>query len=299
MIALIVLIAIVIFVCILVFFGYIGRLVIKYTSQNGKVIKIVGFIIGISIILLPWFIAFESTTNFFQRRVIRTQIEHYISTYLSDSGFDFVVGPIEWRRMGLFAGPGGRFEAQVYDRYNPNLWFVISHDRQSGRLGYNFDGFVYRLLEYEIAPLLEKEFYSEFYRIPNFAAWVVPRRNAGMTSSDALTIRVEIFSEYASPIALAEIISRYHEFLTKSGFSIELYSFDIRYAGAPYLHFDPNSLWSIEISIITELINDDLPMLIEYARENGGGQDRFRPFTTDGFWYLSNVDETQGELSKS
>ena len=165
------------------------------------------------------------------------------------------------------------------------------------RDGFTGGAFWARTLNHMLTPLLEEEFGDEFHRFTPSVAGV----QAGFTSSVVgvqvgqpfdltadveKTARIIVVTESADPDILAAKISRYHAFISQNDFNFVQYMFHFQYANAPPIR---GSERVIDISVQPELINDDLPARIEYARNN---RNQNGVFHTTEFRYVSRVDFT-------
>lgn len=274
---------------ILAAFGVGAGFLIRCCRKSRKIIRILATVAGIVILLVPGLYVLDGLSGLVRRPFVNLRIRTYVARNYSD--FDLTVN------RPIFDFKGGYFGALVHDSNNPDISFLVSH--RNGRIsdGFTAGTFWAGTLEYLLPPLLEEEFSGEFSREVPRTAWVsdgFTARVVGVqvgqpfdkTADVEKIARIIVTTESAAPEALAAKISRYHEFISQNGFNFARYRFHFRYENAPPIRVNDRV---IEITVISELINDDLPAMIGYAR---GERSQDGVFDREYFRYVSLVDFT-------
>lgn len=274
-------------------FGVGAGLLIRHFLKSHKRMKIIAIAGGIVILLVPGLFILDAFIGLIRFPFANWRIRSYVARNYAD--FDLTVN------RPYFDFKSGNFHALIQDSNNPDISFRITH-RRGGEIHDRFTAgtFWAGTLDYMLTPLLEGEFSDEFHR-------VTPRIDgvqAGFTSQVSgvqvgqpfdkaadveKTARIIVVTESADPETLAAKISRYHEFISQNGFNFERYRFHFRYENAPPVRRDERV---IEITVISERINDDLPAMIEHARSN---RDQNGVFRREYFRYNSRVDFTPAD----
>ena len=268
-------------------FGVGAGFIIRRFRVSRKRVKVLATTVGIIVLLVPCLFIVEIFTGLFRSPFVHLRIHTYIARNYAD--FDLRVS------IPSYDFKSNLFSAQIRDRNSPDIFFNITHGSGELRDGFTSGSFWARTLDYMIAPLLEEEFNGEFYRFTPRIAGVqagFTSRVAGVqigqpfdkTADVEKTARIIVTTESAAPKALAALILRYHEFFSQNGFSFTEYTFHFQYAHAPPIR---GSERVIDITVVSELINDDLPTRIEYARNN---RNQNGVFHTTEFRYVSRVD---------
>jgi len=274
------------FIAIAGAFGVVAGLIIRYFRESRKHIRIIATVIGVVILLVPFLFVFETFTGLMRSPFVSLRVRSYVARHYAD--YDLRVGRTTYHLKNVV------FNTQVHDRNNPDISFSISVHNGKISDGFTSGGFWARTLDRMLTPLLEEEFGDEFHRVTPSIAGVragFTSRITGvkigqpfdLTADVKITARIIITTESAEPEILAEKISRYHAFTSQNGFNFSEYLFHFQYANAPPIRGNQRV---IDISLLPELINDDLPALIEHAHNN---RNENGVFHTAEFRYVSRV----------
>ena len=267
--------------------GLVAGLLIRHFRKSRKRVKVLAITGGIIVLLVPLLFFAEIFGGVFRSPFVHLRIRTYVARNYAD--FDLNVN---W---SSYYFDGNMFSAQISDRNNPDIYFYITHGSGELRDGFTSGSFWEKTLNYMITPLLEEEFDGEFYRDTPWISGVqdgFTSRVEGVqigqpfdkTADVEKTARIIVITESAAPEALAAMILRYHEFFTQNGFNFTAYIFHFRYAHAPPIREVEQV---IDIRVVSELINDDLPTRIEYGRNN---RNENGVFHTTEFRYVSLMD---------
>ena len=264
-------------VAILGAFGVGAGFLIRRFRKSRTWVKVFAIIIGGVILFAPFLFVVEGFTGMIRSPFVNRRVRAYVAEHYVD--FDLTVG------CTGFSLKDGIFGTRIYDRNNPDISFRINvHNgviNDTFRSGTFWEG----TLNHMLTPLLEEKFGDEFLRFTSGIRGVRIAQQFDLDANVEKTARIAVATENADPETLATQLSRYHEFFLQNGFIFLRYTFHFHYENAPPIR---GSERVIDITIPPELISTNLPMLIEYARENRNQNGVFFDNEID-FRYVSRV----------
>jgi len=243
---------------------------VRRFRESRKRVRILVVTIGIIILFVPSIFIFELFTGWFRSPFVHVYIRSYVAR--NYTGFDLVVN-----RPSLHLELQA-FTSQVHDRNNQDLRFSVSPDNGGFIDTFTSGAFWSGMLNPMIIPLLEVEFGDEFILFTSSISGVQVGQPFDLTADNLIIrSRITFSTECSSSDALAEKIMRYHAFITENEFYFTEHSFS-------FMH--PDYERSITITVSPQIINDDLPARIEYARNN---RNQHGNFQNGNFSYTSHV----------
>jgi len=256
-------------------FGIGAGVLIRRYHASRKRVKILTTTVGIIILLMPFLFVLEFIIAPIRTPFVHFRVCTYVARYYSD--FDLTVNRPTLNFLN------NQFTSQIHERNNPDIYFRITHTRGKLRDGFTSGSFWAGTLNYMLSPLLEEKFGEEFYSFIPQVAGVQVGQPFDKTADVDKTARIIVTTESAAPEALSALLSRYHEFFSQHGFNFTQYTFRIHYENAPPIRGGERA---IDITIQNRLINDEIPAMIEYARNN---RNHNGVYHTDYFRYVSRV----------
>jgi len=256
-------------------FGVGAGLLIRRFRISRKRVKVLATTVGIIILLVPFVFVVEMFTGWFRTPFVQLYFRSYVARNYAD--FDLVVTrPSLHLEMQTFT-------SQVHDRNNPDLRFNVSLGRGGLRDSFTAGGFWTIQLNSILRPLFEEEFGDEFRNFTSSISGVQVGQSFDLTDNNIrIRSHITIATECSDPETLTEKIMRYHAFIIENGFY---------FTGHTFIFVHPDYESSIAITIFSpQVINDDLPALIERARNN---RNQHGVFQSGDFTYSSRVDFVQ------
>lgn len=238
-------------VAIIGLFGLVPGGLVRGTRRVWMPVRIITAIIAVIILFIPFLFVFEFLTGTLNSRSANRRIRSYVAQHYSD--FDLTIHRISYDFKG------GTFRARIYDSNNPAIYFHIFY--RGGRIddGFTAGSFWVGTLEHMIAPLLQEEFGDEVHRFSSSVGGVRVGQQFDLDADVTINIWLTATAEATDPQTLSAQISGYHEFFVQNGFNFNSYNFTFRHDSVEQ---------GIHITVIPELVNNELPSLIEYARYN-------------------------------
>jgi len=258
-------------------FGAGAGLLIRRFRESRKRIKILVNIISVIILIAPFLFVLDLFSGLVRYPFVALRIHTYVARNYSD--FDLTVSRLS------FDFKSNNFNAQVRDSNNPDISFRINNRGGTIYDGFTSGSFWEGTLNHMLGPLLEQEFGAELQHFSsNISGVQIGQRfdlAANVEKTARITIAIDNATDNITPENLTSQISRYHDFISRNGFSFTEYIFSFT---------NPELERSIEITVSPAHINDSLPAMIEYARKN---RNQSGVFQRPDFRYISRVDFTR------
>ncbi|MCL2202616.1 MAG: hypothetical protein FWB88_01560 [Defluviitaleaceae bacterium] len=253
-------------------FGVGAGFLIRCFRKSQKPARFVATSIGIIILLVPLVFAVELFTGWLRTPFVQLHFRSYLARNIPE--FNLAVS------RPSFHFKFQTFTSRVQDRNNSDFSFSISRDSGRTRINYPSSGSWSRTLDPMLTQLLEDAFGDGFRRFTSSISGVGFGQRFDLTADNVIMrSRITIATDCSAPETLTAKILRYHTFLAENGFYFTEHSFG-------FVH--PDYERSITIRVSPQRINDDLPALIAYARNNRNQNGNFQ--RGGNFSYTSHVD---------